>query len=236
MAKLQWTVEMEHRPPLTGTAESSGEVRIRCDAPDGILKSVTARMEFPLAPAEKAFFNGYQSWTWCPEMGPKDRQRGVKHVPGPLLKKFAFDRYGDYHFVDYPNRPGRFHGFSYGYFRQGEHFRLFASLDERPGYTIFSYDVKTQVLTITRDCAGVRHGGGPLSAFDLYFAQGSEEAVFDGWFAAMGCQPRRTKPLAGYTSWYNRYEAIKEQDVRNDLAGCRELLCIKATYLPCNHF
>ena len=224
MAKLQWTVELEHRPPITGTAESSGEVRIRCDAPDGILKSVTARMEFPLAPAEKAFFNGYQSWTWCPEMGPKDRQRGVKHVPGPLLKKFAFDRYGDYHFVDYPNRPGRFHGFSYGYFRQGERFRLFASLDERPGYTIFSYDVKTQVLTITRDCAGVRHGGGPLSAFDLYFAQGSEEAVFDGWFSAMGCQPWQIKPLAGYTSWYNRYEAIKEQDVRNDLAGCRELL------------
>ena len=224
MAKLHWTVELEHQPPLTGTAESSGEVRIRCDAPAGILKSVTARLEFPLAPAEKAFFNGYQSWTWCPEMGPKDRQRGVKHVPGPLLKKFAFDRYGDYHFVDYPNRPGRFHGFSYGYFRQGERFRLFASLDERPGYTIFSYDVKTQVLTITRDCAGVRHGGGPLSAFDLYFAQGSEEAVFDGWFSAMDCQPRQTKPLAGYTSWYNRYEAIKEQDVRNDLAGCRELL------------
>ena len=224
MAKLHWTVELEHQPPLTGTAESSGEVRIRCDAPDGILKSVTAQIEFPLAPAEKAFFNGYQSWTWCPEMGPKDRQRGVKHIPGPLLEKYAFDRYGDYHFVDYPNRPGRFHGFSYGYFRQGEHFRLFASLDERPGYTIFSYDVKTQVLTITRDCAGVRHGGGPLSAFDLYFAQGSEEAVFDGWFAAMGCQPRRAKPLAGYTSWYNRYEAIKEQNVRNDLAGCRELL------------
>lgn len=224
MAKLQWTVELEHQPPITGTAESSGEVRIRCDASAGILKSVTARMEFPLAPAEKAFFNGYQSWTWCPEMGPKDRQRGVKHIPGPLLKKFAFDRYGDYHFVDYPNRPGCFHGFSYGYFRQGEHFRLFASLDERPGYTIFSYDVKTQVLTITRDCAGVRHGGGPLSAFDLYFAQGSEEAVFDGWFSAMDCQPRQTKPLAGYTSWYNRYEAIKEQDVRNDLAGCRELL------------
>ena len=224
MAKLQWTVELEHRPPITGTAESSGEVRIRCDAPAGILKSVTARLEFPLAPAEKAFFNGYQSWTWCPEMGPKDRQRGVKHVPGPLLKKFAFDRYGDYHFVDYPNCPGRFHGFSYGYFRQGERFRLFASLDERPGYTIFSYDVKTQVLTITRDCTGVRHGGGPLSAFDLYFAQGSEEAVFDGWFSAMGCQPWQIKPLAGYTSWYNRYEAIKEQDVRNDLAGCRELL------------
>ncbi len=222
--KLQWVVELEGQPPYTGTADAPGVVRIRCDAPEGILKSVTARMEFPLAPAEKAFFNGYQSWTWCPEVGPRARQRGVKHIPGPLLKKYAFDRYGDYHFVDYPRRPGCFHGFSYGYFRQGEHYRLFASLDERPGYTIFSYDAKAQVMTITRDCAGVRHPGGTLAIFDLYFAQGSEDAVFDGWFAAMDCRPRAAAPLAGYTSWYNRYEAISERNVKNDLTGCRELL------------
>lgn len=224
MAKLHWTVELEGQPKRTGTAEAEGVVRIRCDAPEGILKSVTARMDFSLNPTEKAFFNGYQSWTWCPEVGPKDRQRGVKHIPRPLLKKYAFDRYGDYHFVDYPRRPGCFHGFSYGYFRQGAQYRLFASLDERPGYTIFSYDAKSQVLTITRDCAEVRHPGGQFSAFDLYFAQGSEEAVFDGWFAAMDCRPRTNQPLAGYTSWYNRYEAITEQDVKNDLLGCRELL------------
>ena len=224
MTKLVWTVELEGQPPRAGTADASGVVRLRCDVPEGILKSVTARMDFPLAPTEKAFFNGYQSWTWCPEVGPGDRQRGVRQIPGPLLKKYAFDRYGDYHFVAYPRRPGCFHGFSYGYFRQGEHYRLFASLDEGPGYTIFSYDVKAQVLTITRDCAGVRHPGGTLAAFDLYFAQGSESAVFDGWFAAMNCRPRACAPLAGYTSWYNRYEAITERDVRNDLRGCRELL------------
>ena len=224
MAKLHWIVEFERQPPLTGTAEASGAVRIRCDAPEGILKSVTAQLDFPLAPREKAFFNGYQSWSWCPEVGCRDRQRGVKHIPEPLLKKYAFDRYGDYHFMDYPNRPGCFHGFSYGYFRQGAQYRLFASLDECPGYTIFSYDAKNQVLTITRDCAGVCHPGGLFPAFDLYFAQGSEDAVFDGWFAAMDCHPRKAKPLAGYTSWYNRYEAITQRDVRSDLTGCRELL------------
>lgn len=224
MTKLNWSVELEGQPPRTGTAQASGEVRIRCDMPEGILRTVTARLELPLAPAEKIFLNGYQSWTWCPEVGPKDRQRGVKHIPGPLLKKYAFDRYGDYHFVDYPTHRGSFHGFSYGYLRQGEHYRLFASLDEGPGYTIFFYDAKAGVLTITRDCAGMRHPGGQLSAFDLYFAEGSESAVFDGWFEAMDCRPRTNRPLAGYTSWYNRYEAITEWDVKNDLSGCRELL------------
>lgn len=153
-----------------------------------------------------------------------------------LRMSSLFFRYLRLSFCGLPHRCGCFHGFSYGYFRQGEHYRLFASLDERPGYTIFSYDAKSQVMTIPRDCAGVRHPGGPFSAFDLYFTQGSEEAVFDGWFAAMDCHPRQAKPLAGYTSWYNRYEAITQRDVKNDLAGCRELLCIKVTYLPCNHF
>ena len=224
MPKLHWTVELEGQPTCTGTADASGSVRIRCDVPAGILKSVSAQLSMPLAPAEKVFLNGYQSWSWCPEMESDDRQRGVKHIPKLLLKKYAFDRYGDYHFVDYPNRPGCFHGFSYGYFRQGEHYRLFASLDERPGYTVFSYDAHAGVLTITRDCAGVHHPGGPLPAFDLYFAAGGEQAVFDNWFEEMDCQPRTNRPLAGYTSWYNRYEAITEQDVQNDLRGCRELL------------
>lgn len=224
MAKLRWSVELEGQPAYTGTADASGVVRVRFSAPEGIIKSVTARMNFQMAPEERGFFNGYQSWSWCPEVGPKDRQRGVKHIPKPLLRKYAFDRYADYHFVDYPNRPGCFHGFSYGYFRQGEHYRLFASLDERQGYTIFTYDAKTSILTITRDCAGVRHPGGLLSAFDLYFAEGGESAVFDGWFAAMDLRCRGSRPLAGYTSWYNRYEAITEQDVKNDLQGCRELL------------
>ena len=74
MAKLHWTVELEGQPKRTGTAEAAGVVRIRCDAPEGILKSVTASMEFPLAPAEKAFFNGYQSWSWCPEVTPDELQ------------------------------------------------------------------------------------------------------------------------------------------------------------------
>ena len=95
MTKLVWTVELEGHPPRTGRADAYGVVRLRCDVPEGILKSVTARMDFPLAPTEKAFFNGYQSWTWCPEVVPGDRQRGVRHIPGPLRKKYGFDRYGD---------------------------------------------------------------------------------------------------------------------------------------------
>jgi len=63
-----------------------------------------------------------------------------------------------------------------------------------------------------------------LPAFDLYFAQGSEKEVFDGWFSAMGVSPKTDKLLAGYSSWYNRYEDITEKTIISDLNGCRTLM------------
>lgn len=50
--------------------------------------------------------------------------------------------------------------------------------------------------------------------------------MFDGWFQAMGIKPRTEKKLAGYSSWYNRYQDITEDTIREDLTGCRSLLCL----------
>ena len=54
---------------------------------------------------------------------------------------------------------------------------------------------------------------------------GGETEVFDGWFQAMGIKPRTEKKLAGYSSWYNRYQDITEDTIREDLTGCCSLLC-----------
>ena len=118
-----------------------------------------------MAREEKLFMNGYQTWTACPELGKWDRQHGVERVPKFLLEKYSFDRYGDYHFVPYSGKRGQSHGFSYCYFRRGKTYRLLASLDEAPGYTIFSYDSRAAQLRIERDCAGVQHTGGSFPAF-----------------------------------------------------------------------
>ena len=115
------------------------------------------------------------------------------------------------------------HGWSYCYFRRGETFRLIASLDERAGYTGFRCDANTGVLTIERDCAGIKCGG-EYAAFDLFFAEGGEDEVFDAWFEAMGIAPRTKKPLKGYSSWYNRYQNISAASIEADLAGCAEML------------
>lgn len=224
MAELRWNVNVGDRA-INGAADSAqGAVRIRCDAPAGVIKKITAVLPFEMGDDERLFMNGYQTWTYCPEYKKRDKIRGLAHLPKFIIDKYSFDRYGDYHFIDYLNKPGNFHGFSYCYFRRGDHFRLIASLNERLGYTVFQYDSGKGLLTIDRDCAGVEHSGGELPAFDLYFAEGSEKEVFDGWFSAMGVSPRTDKFLAGYSSWYNRYEDITQETIVSDLKGCKALM------------
>ena len=140
-----------------------------------------------------------------------------------MIRGVGLRSYGDYFFVDYPQRPGLSHGESWCYFREGERFRLFASLDEGPGYTLFRYEVGSGLLEIRRDCAGLRCGG-DFHALDLFYAEGGEKEVFDAWFAALGVQPRTRQRLAGYTSWYNRYQDISEESIEQDLKGCAEQL------------
>lgn len=201
----------------------TGEKRLVCSLPAGYLQSVTATAPLHIEPDEKIFMDGFQTWTYCPEYTAKDAIRPHAPLPKLVVDKFSLDRYGDYHFVDYPNRPGLTHGFSYCYFRRGDSYRLIASLDERPGYTIFRYDANRGELSIERDCEGVRCGG-DFHAFDLFYAEGGENEVFDAWFDALGIRPRTEQKIAGYSSWYNRYQDISEQTILDDLAGCAELL------------
>lgn len=222
--QLEWSARTAGAAPVTGCAALEGAVHLRCALAPGPLAAVTGRVRLPMAAADRAFFNGYQGWTSSPEYAPGDRARQLGPLARRLLAGYALDRYGDAHFLPPLRGRGRFRGFSYCYFRRGQRYLLLASLDERPGYTIFSYDAGKGVLTLTRDCAGVVHEGGEFAAFDLYCAAGTEEQVFDGWFAALGCRPRTPGRLAGYSSWYNRYQAISQETVLSDLAGCAGVL------------
>ncbi len=210
---------------LTGSLEARwGEpLHVAADLPAGHIKSVTARMPLAAPEGSRIFMNGYQTWTSCPEYSLKDRIWDLRRIPKSTVEEHGFDRYGDYHFVKYPCRPGVTHGFSWCYVRRGGEFKLVASLDEKPGYTMFLYDADLASLTVERDCAGLRCGG-EYPLFDLWLARGGEDSVFDSWFSAMALKPLPAKPIRGYTSWYNRFTGITEETIRTDLAGCRGLL------------
>lgn len=89
----------------------SGCVRMTLPLPEGTLRSVEAELPWAMESDEKLFMNGYQTWTYCPELGKRSIQRGLKRVPGFIKNGFALDRYGDYHFVDYSEKRGESHGF-----------------------------------------------------------------------------------------------------------------------------
>ncbi|MBR2759578.1 MAG: alpha-galactosidase [Solobacterium sp.] len=226
MPELRWTVKV-----LENGADREykgsydlvyGENHVTCDLDPCMILSVKGTVLLTVSEEERIFMNGYQTWTFCPEYSIHSRIRGTRQLPKIAVDKFSLDRYGDYHFVDYPYQRGITHGFSYCYFRKDNYYRLFASLNEEPGYTRFRYNAKTSTMTITRDCASLKTSG-TYPIFDLYLAQGSENEVFDGWFDALPMKRREAPKLYGYSSWYNRYQDISEESIQTDLEGCRKI-------------
>ena len=217
---FHYKITLKNHPPIFGQCvRPHGALHIVEDLPEDTIVKVEASLNVPLGATGRVFMNGYQSWTYSTEHSRVGRTHGIGHLPKLAVDYYGLDRYGDYNWVSYPERPGITHGESYCYFREGDDFRLVGSLDEHPGYTMLRYNCDSHELRIERDCAGLRCGG-PFHAFDLYFAHGTEDEVFDAWFDAMGVKARTQEKIAGYTSWYNRYENISAETIREDLAGC----------------
>ncbi len=177
-----------------------------------------AQASLNISPSPKMFFNGFQTWTYTPEFTSNHKIRGIRGFIKPLSKLLALDHFADYHFIRYPHRKGILHGFSYCYFRDDDRYTLIASLNERPGYTLLTYDCEHGNLLLERDCIGIAPQESEFTAFDIFYAQGSEEEVFNRWFDCMGIHNQPPK-IKGYSSWYNRYQKINEQNIFNDLTG-----------------
>lgn len=165
---------------------------------------------------DRVFLNGYQSWTDSREAHPEEHTRGIDHIPAPLVRKYSFDKYGDYNFTKYKNKRERFHGWTYAYVRSGGSFRLFGSLSEKNGFTLIRLNAEKGKVTFRLECEGAVFGE-TFKALDIYTGEGKEDEVFDRWFELMGTPKPKAKPVFGYTSWYRHYQDISEQKLEHDL-------------------
>ena len=222
------------------TALNNTRLVIETSLPDCKILSAKVFTPWGMKQDEKIFINGYQTWTHCPEYSIDSKIRGLHRVPKFLINAFSLDRYADYHFVNYPYQEGFLHGESYAYFRDNELYRLVASNDEQFGYTLISYESyynwgigfsedgteenRFGRLTLEKDCAGLSLSEGSYKLFDMYIGEGSQDEVFDGWFAQMNCHALTSEQIKGYSSWYNRYENISEKSILEDLEGCSKVL------------
>ena len=170
---------------------------------------------------DRIFMNGYQSWTDSREFRTDEKMRGLHGIPRSQVKKYSFDRYGDYNFVKYPNTAGELHGFSYCYLRKDREYLLIGSLSERNGFTVISYSSANEVLTMRLDCEGAAYRE-KFAALDIALLKGSEDEVFDRYFALMGIPAPDVLPLTGYTSWYRHYQDIAEYSLLHDLKALKD--------------
>ncbi len=184
--------------------------------------AISVRIPIALAEGETVFMNGFQSATESRERTVDEKMSGMDLVSEYARRVYAEMFGGDYSIVKYKNKPGVTHGFSYCYFRDGDRVRLFASLNESTGYTVFKYDAENEILKISKDVEGVERFDN-YEAVSLFYAEGSEDEVFDRWFAALGKSENLPAPaIIGYST--------KKLDVINEDVIDHKLCAVKTSF------
>lgn len=164
------------------------------------------------------FANGFQSWTDTKEFTRSEMMADEGLIGKGIFGKspFGINLVGDYTFVEQPKEYGNFHAISFAYVRNDKNVDLFASLNDRTGYTIIYADMNKNTLRFSKDVEGITITE-PYELLDLYFDNGGYDEVFDRYFAKMNVKPLTDKKIKGYTSWYNYYQNISEDIILRDL-------------------
>lgn len=164
------------------------------------------------------FANGFQSWTDTKEFTRNEMMADEGLIGRGIFGKspFGINLVGDYTFVEQPKEYGNFHAISFAYVRNDKNVDLFASLNDRTGYTIIYADMNKNTLRFSKDVEGITITE-PYELLDLYFDNGGYDEVFDRYFAKMNVKPLTDKKIKGYTSWYNYYQNISEDIILRDL-------------------
>ncbi|MBR7070560.1 MAG: alpha-galactosidase [Clostridia bacterium] len=186
------------------------------------LSQISATFSFHFQSNDALFLNGYQSWSFSPERGIHEYDKSLRHCPKFLDRSFGFSCYGDGHFYPPTYKRGLLHGYSYAYIRRGEKFFLFASLKESSGFTRIIFDTRKNKVCFEKDCAE-RVLDQSYVALDVVFLEGTENEVFDRWFALLELKALPAERAVGYTSWYNCYQDISAKRIESDLEGLKAL-------------
>jgi alpha-galactosidase len=182
--------------------------------------AVSLRIPVEIDAGDTVFMNGFQSATASREHTVADKVSGFDAVSAYARRLYAEKIGGDYSIVKYKNKPGVTHGFSYCYFRSGDKIRLFASLDESTGYTVFKYDAWSATLKVSKDIEGVKCFNN-YKAVSLFYAEGSEDEVFDKWFDYLGkSENLPAEPLVGYST--KKLSVINEDVVNTKIKAVKE--------------
>ena len=178
-----------------------------------------AEMPFTFKKGDKFFGAGYQSWTKTKEWTADEIMPGTTKLANisEYTKDFA-RKTSDEWMVNYSYKPGEFHSHCYTYIKRGDNVKLWGSLSEKTGYTIFKVKMNEDRFYFCKDLVG-KVVSEPLNIFDIVYFEGDYEEVFDKYFAMWKMPEARNDMMSGYTSWYNYFQKITEDIIIRDLNG-----------------
>jgi alpha-galactosidase len=162
----------------------------------------------------RVFLNGYQTWTNSREFSLDETIPKLRKIAWPIMSV-----YGDYGF--YTSNINKLQSFTYTYIRGENNIKLFGSISEKTGYTVFEYDKKEGNIKVIKDCSGLVIEG-EYEVFDLFFIEGEENYSFDKYFEAMKLPKSKVPQCTGWTSWYNYYTKITEEIILDNLSAFKE--------------
>lgn len=178
-----------------------------------------AEMPYEFRSGDKFFGAGYQSWTKSKEWTADEIMPGTIKLSN--ISEYTKDlarKTSDEWIVNYSYIPGEFHSHCYTYIRNGENVKLWGSLSEKTGYTIFKVKMNENRFYFCKDLLG-KIVSEPLKVFDIVYFEGDYEEVFDKYFALWDMPATRNGMMSGYTSWYNYFQNITEDIIIRDLNG-----------------
>jgi alpha-galactosidase len=213
--------------------DSTGPVSVSIDSTGGcvygttfslVLKCTQPKLEpelhdltieiCPALPNESLMMvNGFQSWSRSEEMSRHDRILPLLPAAKPFLAPC-----GDSNIYRQSGKAGRFHSWTYTYFRFLDDRVFFAgSLSEKSGYTIFDYDFNNDLLKIQKDCQGSIAQDG-IQILNLYFGFGDLNTLMDEYAGLLGSTRPHAPKINGWCSWYNYYTSVSEELVLKNLS------------------
>jgi alpha-galactosidase len=173
------------------------------------------------------FLNGYQSWTESRERDSGDVPVRFRSIFSPWIRHYLLERYGDAFFSGSSFRDGGYHGYSFAYLKQDGITTLCAGLSEDEAFSRIEWIPGGGGGGTLRFLPELPGGsiGGVRKLMDLLLLEGGEEEVFDLWSReAGGFGPVVPPPPAsGWTSWYDYYEKVTEEDVLQVLSSYRRI-------------
>lgn len=193
---------------------------------DLVLKQVKIELDMDLQD-QVMMAEGFQCWSTTKEM---DRYNKISAIPNVVAWFTQFNLQGDYDFFNYSGQTGQIHATGYTYFRntQSNKIVFLGSVSEGSGYTYYKSDLVNNKFSLYKDIDGKQLDKGHTLSIKVLVSQ--RDQVSDLRFIweryADYYDPQREfrnpRHLTGWSSWYNVYERVTEQDVLSSLQAFKK--------------